>query len=73
MFGLETCLANLISQAMRNVSDDDDIPVEGVEDFKVVLIANNLLDEIARNHSSTVKNEVPLPGKNLGIGFRVTL
>ena len=47
--------------------------VEGVEDFKVVLFANNLLDEIARNHSSTVKNEVPLPGKNLGIGFRVTL
>ena len=47
--------------------------LEGVEDFKVVLFANNLLDEIARNHSSTVKNEVPLPGKNLGIGFRVTL
>ena len=47
--------------------------LEGVEDFKVVLFANNLFDEIARNHSSTVKNEVPLPGKNLGIGFRVTL
>ena len=47
--------------------------LEGVEDFRVVLFANNLLDEIARNHSSTVKNEVPLPGKNLGIGFRVTL
>ena len=38
-----------------------------------LLFANNLLDEIARNHSSTVKNEVPLPGKNLGIGVRVTL
>ena len=47
--------------------------LDGVEDFRVVLFANNLLDEIARNHSSTVKNEVPLPGKNLGIGFRVTL
>ena len=47
--------------------------LEGVEDFRVILFANNLLDEIARNHSSTVKNEVPLPGKNLGIGFRVTL
>ena len=47
--------------------------IEGVEEFKVILFANNLLDEIARNHSSTVKNEVPLPGKNLGIGFRVTL
>jgi iron complex outermembrane receptor protein len=47
--------------------------LEGVEDFRVILFANNLLDEIARNHTSTVKNEVPLPGKNLGIGFRVTL
>mgnify|MGYP001381524194 CR=1 FL=1 len=47
--------------------------LEGVEDFRVILFANNLLNEIARNHSSTVKNEVPLPGKNLGIGFRVTL
>ncbi len=47
--------------------------IEGVEEFKVIFFANNLLDEIARNHASTVKNEVPLPGKNLGISFRVTL
>ena len=43
------------------------IPVNGVEEFKVIFFANNLLDEVARNHSSTVKNEVPLPGKNLGV------
>jgi len=58
---------------LLDLSISRSFPVEGVEDFKVVLFANNLLDEIARNHSSTVKNEVPLPGKNLGIGFRVTL
>ena len=43
------------------------------EDLTLGIFGTNLLDEIARNHSSTVKNEVPLPGKNLGIGFRVTL
>ena len=58
---------------LLDLSISRSFPVEGVEDFKVVLFANNLLDEIARNHSSTVKNEGPLPGKNLGIGFRVTL
>ena len=58
---------------LLDLSISRSFPVEGVEDFKVMLFANNLLDEIARNHSSTVKNEVPLPGKNLGIGFRVTL
>ena len=31
-----------------------------------------MLDEVARNHTSWVKNEVPLPGKNVGINFRVT-
>lgn len=31
------------------------------------LFGKNLLDEVARNHSSFVKNEVPLPGRNLGL------
>lgn len=47
------------------------IPVDGIEEFKVIFFANNLLDEIARNHSSTVKNEVPLPGKNLGLKLAI--
>ena len=37
--------------------------------LKVSLFGNNLLDEVARNHSSFVKDEVPLPGKNIGIKF----
>jgi iron complex outermembrane receptor protein len=35
----------------------------------VSLFGKNLLDEVARNHSSFVKNEVPLPGRNYGIKF----
>ena len=31
------------------------------------LFGKNLLDEVARNHSSFVKNEVPLPGRNYGL------
>jgi iron complex outermembrane receptor protein len=39
--------------------------------LKVTLFGRNLLDEAARNHSSFVKNEVPLPGKNYGIKFNL--
>jgi len=37
--------------------------------LKVTLFGNNLLDEVARNHSSFVKNEVPLSGRNYGLKF----
>ena len=36
-------------------------------ELNVSVFANNLLDEVARNHTSFVKNEVPLPGRNYGI------
>ena len=39
----------------------------------VSVFAKNLLDEVARNHSSFVKDEVPLPGRNIGIKLQVTL
>ena len=39
--------------------------------LKVTLFGRNLLDEAARNHSSFVKNEVPLPGKNYGMKFNL--
>jgi len=38
-------------------------------DLSISLFANNVLDEAARNHSSFVKDEVPLPGRNYGIRF----
>ena len=33
--------------------------------------ARNLTDEAARNHASFVKNQVPLPGRNIGFRFRL--
>ena len=41
-------------------------------DLTVSIFGNNLLDEIARNHSSYVKTQVPLPGRNYGIRFNLT-
>ncbi len=36
------------------------------------VFGKNLLDEAARNHSSFVKNEVPLPGRNIGVKLNLT-
>ena len=33
--------------------------------------ARNLTDERARNHTSFVKDQVPLPGRNLGVRIRL--
>ena len=44
----------------------------GRGDLTVSLFGNNLLDEVARNHSSYVKTQVPLPGKNYGMRFNLT-
>ena len=45
--------------------------LNGSDSLTVSLFANNLLDEVARNHSSFVKEQVPLPGRNLGVKFRL--
>ena len=37
--------------------------------FKISVFGTNLLDEVARNHSSFVKNQVPLAGRNYGAKF----
>ena len=41
-------------------------------EFTLSLFGKNMLDEVARNHASFVKNEVPLPGRNYGIRFNLT-
>ena len=46
--------------------------LSGKSNLKVSLFGRNLLDEVARNHASFVKNEVPLPGRNYGIKFNLT-
>lgn len=40
-------------------------------DLSLSIFGNNLLDEVARNHTSFVKSEVPLPGRNYGIRFNL--
>jgi iron complex outermembrane receptor protein len=46
-----------------------DIMLSNGRSFSVSFFGKNLLDELARNHSSFIKDHVPLPGRNLG--FRV--
>ena len=46
--------------------------MSGNSKLKVSLFGRNLLDEVARNHSSFVKDQVPLPGKNIGLKFNLT-
>jgi len=40
-------------------------------ELNISFFANNLLDEIARNHTSFVKDDVPLPGTNYGVNFNL--
>jgi len=40
-------------------------------DYLLYLKANNLLDEKAREHSSFIKDDVLLPGRNLTVGVRL--
>ncbi|TBU99845.1 TonB-dependent receptor [Stutzerimonas kirkiae] len=40
-------------------------------DYTLYLKGNNLLDEKARNHTSLIKDEVLLPGRNLMVGVRL--
>lgn len=44
----------------------------GRTDYKVYLRGDNLLDSKAREHTSFIKDEVLLPGRNLTLGMRLT-
>jgi iron complex outermembrane receptor protein len=57
---------------MLNAKLSRSFDLGGQGDLTVSLFGNNLLDEIARNHSSYVKTQVPLPGKNYGIRFNLS-
>lgn len=46
--------------------------VLNANDYQLFLKGNNLLDEKARNHSSFIKDEVLLPGRNLTLGVRLS-
>lgn len=57
---------------MLDASFSMGLKISNKSDLKVSLFANNLLDEVARNHTSFVKDEVPLPGRNYGLKFNLS-
>jgi iron complex outermembrane receptor protein len=38
--------------------------------YDIFLRGTNLLDDVARRHTSFLKDELPLPGRNYSVGFR---
>jgi iron complex outermembrane receptor protein len=50
-----------------NLSLSKDFKTSDTESLRVSFFAKNLLNKVARNHTSFVKDEVPLPGRNLGL------
>lgn len=52
---------------MLNLNLSKTIETSPGHEFTLSVFGKNLLDEVARNHSSFVKNEVPMSGRNLGI------
>ena len=54
------------SYNMLDLKVSQSLPIfSGDGEMMVTLFAKNLLDEVARNHSSFVKDQVPLPGLSL--------
>jgi iron complex outermembrane receptor protein len=58
---------------MLNAKLTKSINIGSQGELTLSLFGNNLLDEVARNHSSFVKSQVPLPGRNYGLRFNLTL
>ena len=57
------------SYQMLNTRLTKTFNLNGPGELKVSIFGSNLLDEVARNHSSFVKKQVPLAGRNYGIKF----
>jgi iron complex outermembrane receptor protein len=45
----------------------------GASELDVTVYGRNLLDEVARRHTSFVKEEAPLPGRNMGVKLHYRL
>ena len=52
---------------MLNLNVSKTVELSSGHSLTLSMFGKNLLDEAARNHSSFVKDEVPLAGRNLGI------
>ena len=57
------------SYQMLNTRLTKTFNLRGPGELKVSIFGSNLLDEVARNHSSFVKKQVPLAGRNYGVKF----
>ena len=57
------------SYQMLNTRLTKTFNLRGPGELKVSIFGSNLLDEVARNHSSFVKKQVPLAGRNYGAKF----
>ena len=57
------------SYQMLNTRLTKTFDISGAGELKVSIFGSNLLDEAARNHSSFVKKQVPLAGRNYGAKF----
>ena len=56
---------------MLNLRVGKEYEILGVN-LKVNAFANNVLDQVARNSTTFVKDAVPLPGRNVGLNIRLT-
>ena len=52
---------------MLNLNVSKTVELSSGHSLTLSMFGKNLLDEVARNHSSFVKDEVPMAGRNLGI------
>ena len=57
------------SYQMLNTRLTKTFNISGAGELKVSIFGSNLLDEAARNHSSFVRKQVPLAGRNYGAKF----
>ncbi len=58
---------------MLNLNISKTFDLTDSNQLSVSIFAKNLLDEVARNHSSFVKDRVPLPGRNFGLKLNLKL
>jgi iron complex outermembrane receptor protein len=58
---------------MLNFNLSKSFNLTGSSQLNVTLFGKNLTDEVARNHSSFVKDQAPLPARNYGIKLNLKI
>lgn len=71
-----TALFELPTDAWFDLSTRVEYTFTGIgdaADLTIYLKGKNLTDEVQRNHISVIKDRVPLPGRLLAVGFRLSI